>query len=136
MSKAKKKTMKKTEKSTSSQTAPETVPEPKEGLCLSGEQLKTLDLFEARVTMQHVVKENIELRSEAISVDYRNKMATLKAQKRSTNDSLQLISQEHNAFVAQLEKEFDIQLKDYSIEPDGYLTFNPLPKEPPKEPVE
>lgn len=110
---------------------------PSQDLCLTSDQLKTMALLEARVQMQYVVLENIQLKQDAASVEYRNKMAEFKAQKRATNNSLQAIREENNAFVAQVEAELGIELKDYSIEPDGHLTFNPLPEEaPPKEPPE
>ena len=100
---------------------------------LSGEQMKTLDLFEARAEMQRVVLENTDLRMGSVSTEYQNKMAAFKAKKRATNNSLQKIREDYNQFVAELEAEFGIRMKDYSIEEDGYLTYNPLPIEPPEE---
>ena len=100
---------------------------------LSGEQMKTLDLFEARAEMQRVVLENTDLRMGSVSTEYQNKMAAFKAKKRATNNSLQKIREDYNQFVTELEAEFGIRMKDYSIEEDGYLTYNPLPIEPPEE---
>ena len=105
-------------------------------LCLTGEQLKTIDLNEARVQMQHVVLENLELKAQALSIEYRNQMEMIKAKKRATNKSLQSIQQEHNEFIAGIEAGLGIVLKDYSIEVDGNLTYNPLPEKPPEKPQE
>jgi len=100
-------------------------------LKLSESQLRTLDLFEARTQMQHVVMDNLTLKANALSADYRNQMATFKAQQRSTSESLQKLKHEHNQFVSSIESDLGISLKEYSVEPDGYLTYNPLPDEPP-----
>jgi len=118
--------------------APELVPEegtnePKEGLKLTGEEMARLDAFEARVTTQGVVLENLTLRQDALTAEYRNQMAQLKARKRATQDSMLKIKDEHNAFISKLETRLEVSLKDYSIEPDGELVFNPLPEEQPGE---
>ena len=97
---------------------------------LSEAQLSKMDLYEARLQMQYVVLDNLSLKANALSTEYRNQMAAFKAQTKNTNDSLQKIKQEHNKFVAEVEAEWGISLKDYSIEPDGYLQYNPLPDGP------
>ena len=98
-------------------------------------QMKTLDLFEARILTQQVVDENLRLKSDALSTQYRVQMAALKARIRATNESRQVIKDEHNKFIADIEKDLGIVLKDFSIEPDGYLTYNPLPEETDSEDV-
>ncbi len=92
-------------------------------------ELKSIDLFEARVEMQNVVSENIRLKQDSLTVNYRNHMAGLKAQLRATSESAKAIKAEHNKYIAELESKHNISLKDYSIEPDGVLIFNPLPDE-------
>jgi|GEM_PF-6815069 len=130
--KTKKTTKKKIVKALKESAGPKESVAPKE-ISLTEVQMKSLDLFEARGQMQQVVAENLRLKGDAITAEYRNQMAAIKARIRSTNDSLQKIKQEHNQFISDLESGLGIALKDYSIEPDGYLVYNPLPDEPTPE---
>jgi len=111
----------------------ESTNEPKEGLNLTGEEMARLDAFEARVTTQGVVLENSNLRQDALTAEYRNQLAQLKARRRATQESMLKIKTEHNAFISDLETRLEVSMKDYSIEPDGELVFNPLPEEDPGE---
>lgn len=102
-----------------------TIAEMNGNMYLTKDEIRDLELHEARVQMQAALLEKFQLREQLLLIQQREQLAQIRGKQKDCVSSMERARSDYNQALAAIEERLDIKMSEYAVQEDGSLRHIP-----------